>query len=105
MESIVRAAIKHYTADDLIIRIPVTFEPGAAITTLTGATIVAWAKAQGADAVAGSVAIDPGGAECVASWPENALPEGVYDVQVRAAKDGYTRTLLNERIAALPSLP
>lgn len=96
---------EHYTADDLIIRIPVTFAAGSAITSLSGASIVAWAKTGGGSAVAGTVVINSGGAECVASWPENALPPAVYDVQVRATKDGYTRTLLNRRLAVLASLP
>lgn len=104
MESQVKRAMEHFVADDLIIRVPVTFEPGSAVTTLTGATVVAVVRLDGAAPVTGTVAIDPGGEALVASWSEGALTIGTGEVQIRATKDGFTRTLLSDRIAVLESL-
>jgi len=96
--------ITHYEADDLVISIPVTFEPGSTITTLAGGTAVARARREGGTVVIGSAVIDPGGAEVIASWSESTLPIGKYTLQVRATKDGQSRTLISRSMIVEPSV-
>lgn len=96
----------HFEADDLIIHIPVDFVPGAAITSLTGATVVAYAAPDsGGESVAGTVVIEPSGAKVVARWPKYTLSPGGYTVQVRAEKDGFSRPLIEDRVLVKKSLP
>jgi len=97
-------SIEHFQADDLVILIPVTFDAGAAISSLTGGTAVARAKLDGGNPVMGTATIQPSGTDVVASWPENALIPGHYTVQVRATKDGFTKTLIGSRMTVLPSV-
>ncbi len=88
----------HCEADDLVISIPVTFLPGAQITTLTGGTVVARARSDSGTTYVGAATIQPSGAEVIASWAENALPRGRYTVQVRVTVTGFSDTILHARL-------
>lgn len=94
----------HYEADNLVISIPVSFAPGAPITTLAGGTAVARARKEGGAVVIGSAVIDPGGAEVTAAWGPNTLSPGKYKVQVRCTKDGFSRTVMSRSMLVEPSV-
>ena len=92
--------------DDLIIRIPVTFEPGSEITSLTGGTAEAVAQStSGAIITANAVAITSG-SEIRVTFNDGRLPAGVYSLQVRATVAGVTQTVSPEgtTITVYPSI-
>jgi hypothetical protein len=94
-----------YTKDDLMIRIPVTFDPESGVTSLEGGTVEAFAApVRGGAAIAGSsVAITaPDLIQVV--WNDLALPVGVYELQVRATVAGQTRTLVAEQLTVRRSV-
>jgi hypothetical protein len=94
-----------YTKDDLVIRIPVTFDPDSGVTSLEGGTIEAFAApVRGGTAIAASsVAITaPDLIQVV--WNDFVLPVGVYDLQIRATVAGQTRTLVAEQLTVRRSI-
>lgn len=88
----------HCEADDLVISNPVTFMPGAQITSLTGGTAVARAKSDANVTYVGTATIQPGGVEIIATWAENTLPPGRYTVQVRVTVGVFSKTTLRARL-------
>ncbi len=97
--------LTHYSGDDLVISIPVTFDVGAPITSLTGGTATAVARRQGSTAlVTGTAVIQAGGTEIVATFADGVFSAGVYTVQVRATVSGITQTLLEAQLTVIGSL-
>ncbi|NGQ93378.1 hypothetical protein G5V65_21050 [Rhodobacter sp. HX-7-19] len=97
-------AITTFEADDLIINVNVTFEPGSEITALTGGTVEAYVEREGAARVAAnSVSIVDADTIRVA-FNENTLAEGVYTLQVRATVDGVTQTVAEAVVTVKGSL-
>ncbi len=88
-----------YTKDDLVIRIPVTFDPDSEVTSLDGGTVEAVAAPINGDAViAATFAQIAGPAEIKVTWNDLALAAGIYDLQIRATVAGQTRTLVAQRL-------
>jgi len=98
--------IEHYAADDLRIRVPVTFEAGAPVQNLIGAAVIARAvpNRDFASAVDGAVTINAEGTEVTVVFEENTLPANIYTFQVRATKDGYTQTIAADEIRSVRSV-
>lgn len=59
---------------------------------LTGATVEAFAKGQGAAIVLAAEVLDGPAGEVRVSAPADTLPPGFYAFQLRATKDAVTRT-------------
>lgn len=69
-----------------------TLEDGT-VKDLTGATLESFAKARNGDLISlTSVVLDGPAGQTRTSAPASTFPAGFYDVQVRATKDGVTRT-------------
>jgi len=94
-----------YTKDDLVIRIPVSFDPDAGVTSLEGGTVEAFAAPikGGAAIAASSVAIIAPDLIQIA-WFDLALPVGKYELQIRATVTGQTRTLIAEELTVRRSI-
>lgn len=86
-------AITTFEADDLIINVNVTFEPGSEITALTGGTVEAYVERAGAARVAANSVTIVDADTIRVTFNENTLSEGVYTLQVRATVDGVTQTV------------
>lgn len=69
--------ISHEKGSDLIIRIPVTFDPGSIITTLTGGTAIARAT-DGYIIVEGDCSINQDGNEVLVSFNDNEFVKGLF---------------------------
>lgn len=93
--------VPHYTADDLPLRIPVEFEPGAPISALTGgsAVIIATMGQEVVFATSVTVAAD----EVAGQFEADTLAAGVWDVQVRVTVGAYSKTVSDFRIVVKQS--
>lgn len=98
--------LTHYSGDDLVISVPVTFDAGQPIASLTGGTAVAVARRrdQGGTVVNGTAVIQGSGAEVIATFADGVFSPGVYAVQVRATVSGITQTLVDGQVTVLASL-
>lgn len=94
-----------YEDDDLIINVPVTFEPGSEITTLTGGTAEALAQRSndGTVITANAVAITSA-TNIKVTFNDGRLPAGVYTLQVRATVAGVTQTVAEATVTVNPSI-
>ena len=90
--------------DDLIIRIPVTFEPGSEITSLTGGTAEAVAQSTSGAVITANAAAITGGSEIRVTFNDGRLPAGVYALQVRATVSGVTQTVAEATVTVYPSI-
>lgn len=97
-------AITTFEADDLIINVNVTFEPGTAITALTGGTVEAYVERAGAARVAANSVSIVDADTIRVTFNENTLAEGVYTLQVRATVDGVTQTVAEAVVTVKGSL-
>ncbi|UXO94014.1 hypothetical protein Pan4_27 [Pseudanabaena phage Pan4] len=96
--------ITHWTADDLIIAVNVTFEAGSEITSLVGGSVEARAQAAGGAVIpASSVSIIDLDTVRVA-FNDGVLAAGVYTLQVRATVTGVTQAIAEEIIEVRASL-
>lgn len=73
-----------YTNTDLVVRVPVAFDPGAPFTTLTGAVVDARAKTPAGGYVVGEAEVQPDGTEIVVRFLKGTLPVGICECQVWA---------------------
>lgn len=73
-----------YTNIDLVVRVPVTFDPGAPFTSLTGAVVDARAKTPTGGFVVGAAEVNEDGDEIVVTFAKGTLPIGVCECQVWA---------------------
>lgn len=96
--------ISHFEADDLIIAVTVTFEPGAEITSLTGGTAEAFAKRSGGPAIPANACSITGATGVRVTFNKGVLAEGVYDFQVRATVSGVTQTIADATITVRGSV-
>lgn len=97
--------LTHYSGDDLVISIPVNFDAGAPVQSLTGGAAVAVARRQGSGTVVnGSTVIQASGAEVIVTFSDGVFTAGVYAVQVRATVSGITQTLLDASLTVVESL-
>ena len=88
-----------YTKDDLMIRVPVTFDPDSDVTSLDGGTVEAVAAPiDGSAVVAATFAEITAPAEIKVAWNDLTLAAGIYDLQIRATVAGQTRTLVAQRL-------
>ena len=94
-----------YAGDSLVIEVTVSFDSGATVNSLTGATLRASASriAGSADVVEASTAISGNVATC--TWAADALDAGSWRVQLRATKSGQTQTVYQDTITVLPANP
>lgn len=97
-------AITTFEADDLIINVNVTFEPGSEITELTGGVVEAYAERAGAPRVAANSVSIVDADTIRVTFNENTLSEGVYTLQVRATVDGVTQTVAEAVVTVKGSL-
>jgi hypothetical protein len=75
--------IQSWTNTDLVVRVPVTFDPGAEVSSLAGAIIDARARnAAGRETVGGVVATDE--TTVVVTFEEAAFVPGTHECQVWA---------------------
>ena len=96
-----------YVADDLVIRVPVTFDPASEVTSLAGGSVVAVAApigGNGAPPIPASSATIVGTDLIRAVWNDDAFTVGVYDLQIRATVAGQTRTLVAQRLSVRASV-
>lgn len=98
------STITHYEADDLIISLDVTFDPASGLSSLIGGTAEAVATSDAGTTVAATSATITSATNIKASWPENALAQGLWRVQIRATVTGITQTLADIRLTSLPSV-
>ena len=73
-----------YTNIDLVVRVPVTFDPGAPFTSLEGGEVDARAKTSAGAYVIGEAEIAEGGAEILVTFRRGTLPVGKAECQVWA---------------------
>ena len=97
-----------YTADDLVIRSPMTFDATAQVQTLSGAVLQA-VLSNGTVTVAASsvtaVITTPTTNEVIFSvWANDTLAYGIWQGQVRATKDGQTQTVAEFEVMVRQSL-
>lgn len=90
-----------HEADSLAVEVPVAFDPGGAVTSLSGATVVA-TVAKGGTTIQGSATI-AGPVLVTCSWPAGALAVGIWRLQMIATIAGEVQTIAEERIRVLPS--
>jgi hypothetical protein len=94
-----------YTKDDLVIRIPVTFDPESGVNSLEGGTVEAYAApVRGGAAIAGSSVVIAAPDLIQVVWNDLTLEVGIYELQVRATVAGQTRTLIAERLTVMRSI-
>jgi hypothetical protein len=84
MEGRMTDLLQIYEADGLRLVLPVTFEAGSGVSSLTGGTAEVHVRARGDAAIAG-VATITGAAEVTAVFAPWVLPADRYALQVRAA--------------------
>ncbi|WWT39552.1 hypothetical protein [Microcystis phage Mae-JY02] len=96
--------IPHYEADDLTIAINVSFDAAAEITDLTGGVPEARVRAAPGNTIAATSCTITGPTRIRVAFAANALPVGVYALQVRVTKAGLTMTLADRVIDVRPSL-
>lgn len=88
-----------YTKDDLVIRVPVTFDPDSDVISLDGGTVEAVAAPiDGSPVVAAAFAEITGPDEIKVAWNDQVFAVGIYDLQIRATVAGQTRTLVAQRL-------
>lgn len=95
-----------FADDGLVLEVPVTFDRGAAVSSLTGATIRASALKMNSDP--GDVqdaATSITGNTVTCTWAPGALSAGSWRVQVKVTKSGQTQTVRQETITVKPSNP
>jgi len=94
-----------HEGDSLVLDVPVTFDSGAPVSSLSGATIDASAsnvETRGALVIdAASTAISGNTATC--TWSAGALAAGSWRVQVKVSKSGLTQTVADDIIIVEPS--
>jgi hypothetical protein len=94
-----------YTKDDLVIRIPVTFDPDSGVTSLEGGTVEAVAAPINGDpVVAADYAEITASDEIKVAWNDQVFAVVVYDLQIRTTVAGQTRTLVAERLTVKRSV-
>lgn len=71
-----------FTNTDLVVRIPVTFEPGAPFNTLAGAVVDTRAQASDGSIVLGEAQIEADNTTIIAVYRRGTLPPGVCQCQV-----------------------
>ena len=68
------------------------YEPNGSVKDLTGATVVAFALGPTGTVSLQSFVLDGEAGDTHVSWPASTLSAGIHDLQVRATKDGDTKT-------------
>ena len=91
-----------FEADDLVIKVPITFEAGSLITSLVGATVEAFAKRSGGAMIAGATSV--AGAVVTVTFPEFTFIPGVYTLQVVVTSSGQTQTVAEAAMTVHGSL-
>jgi hypothetical protein len=96
-----------HAGDSLVLEVAVSFDSGAPVSSLTGATLRASASyidgRSASTTVDASTSITSNTATC--TWAAGALTAGSWRVQVRATKSGLTQTVYEDTITVLPSNP
>ena len=90
-----------HTLDDLILKVPVTFEPGSPVTTLTGGLVQAFARDRAATVVASSVVA--AGVLATVTFNAGAFTPGEWAGQVVATLGGQTQTIAEFEVMVKPS--
>lgn len=94
-----------FVEDDLVIRVPVTFDPASEVTSLSGGTVEAVAALVGGGAAIAASSATIVGADLIrAVWNDNLFTDGVYDLQIRATVAGQTRTLVAQKLTVRASV-
>ena len=96
--------ITTYEADDLIIAVNVTFDPGAEIQSLTGGTVEARAQAAGGALIPATSCTITAADKVRVVFADGTLTQGFYTLQVRATVAGNTQTIAEENIEVRDSL-
>ena len=91
-----------FEADDLVLRVPVTFEPGSLITTLVGATVEAFAARPGGALVLGAVSVS--GEEAMVTFDGFSFVPGHHELQVVVTKTGQSQTVASADLEVRRSL-
>lgn len=91
--------ITHYKSDDLIIEVPVTFEAGSGLTSLTGGQAEADAT-DGYTTVTGTAVIDDD--TILVTFAEDVFPAGLFTLSVRATVGAVTQTVRQAQIVVHP---
>lgn len=96
-----------FADDGLVLEIPVTFDRGAAVSSLTGATIrVSALKMNSATVeVREPTQISIVGNTAVCTWARGVFSAGSWRVQAQVTKSGQTQTVSEELITVKPSNP
>ena len=90
-----------HVLDDLILKVPVTFQPGSSVTTLDGATVQAFARRQGVT-VAASQAVGAGAVATV-TFNDGTFTVGEWEGQVVVTAGGVTQTVAEFVVTVKPS--
>lgn len=93
--------LTHYKNDDLVINVPVTFEPGSGVTNLTGATYEVEAT-DGIHTVTGVGATNGDNQSLTVIFPEDVFRAGIYNLSVRVTIGTVTQTVATEVINVNP---
>lgn len=96
--------ITTYEADDLIIAVNVTFDPGAEIQSLTGGTVEAKAQSSSGTLINATSCTITDTDTVRVVFADGTLPQGFYTLQVRATVTGNTQTIAEENIEVRDSL-
>ena len=90
-----------FTLDDLILKVPVTFEPGSPVTTLIGGTVQAFARDRAVTVAASSVVI--AGVLATVTFIKGTFTPGEWEGQVAATLGGQTQTIAEFAFMVKPS--
>lgn len=92
--------------DDLTVVVPITFNPESSVQSVMGGIVEGLARRRvaSAEVVEATVAEVVDATTVRASFAEETLPAGLYDLQIRVTVSGETQTVLNARLTVLESL-
>ena len=90
-----------YRLDDLVVAVPVTFDPGSPIVTLTGATVECFARSGSVTVQASSVAVAP--TVATVTFFDDTLTVGNWVFQVVVTAGAFTQTVAEFSATVLES--
>jgi len=93
--------ISTHAGDSFVLEITVSFDSGAPVSSLSGATIRA--SAAGGANVDATTSVTGDVITC--TWAAGSLSAGLWRVQVQVTKSGLTQTVYEDTITVLPSNP
>lgn len=90
-----------HTVDDLVFVVDMTFAPGSPVTTLTGATVEAYARYANTTVAASSIVA--AGSQATITFNDGVLAPGDWEGQVIVSSGTLTQTVAEFSVTVKPS--